>query len=165
MKFNYRYLFALIPLLAVSAILYYFSEIVTYILIAWVISMIGAPVVVYLRRFMGKNMAAISTLSLFVAGFVILVYTFIPPLVNQVDNLSKVDYVKVVDALHEPIRDWENWLVSKKLMLKNHDTHLPEIRNIQDTSSIVTHQIMIDSSVTGDNVRIDIHEHNDIQHN
>lgn len=165
MKFNYRYLFALIPLLAVSAILYYFSEIVTYILIAWVISMIGAPVVVYLRRFMGKNMAAISTLSLFVAGFVILVYTFIPPLVNQVDNLSKVDYVKVVDALHEPIRDWENWLVSKKLMLKNHDTHLPEIRNIQDTSSIVTHQIMIDSSVTGDNVRIDIHVHNDIQPN
>lgn len=162
MKFNYKYLLALIPLIAVSAILYYFSEIVTYILIAWVLSMIGAPMVVYLRRFLGKNMAAITTLSLFVMGFMILVYTFIPPLVNQIDNLSKVDYTKVVDALHEPIRDWENWLISKKLMLR-HDPHITDSSVIPDTTSFFTHNISIDSSYNGQGLKIDIHVHNDIQ--
>jgi len=91
MKFNVKYLIALIPILLVSGIIYYLSDIVTYILIAWVISMIGAPVIVFLRKFMNKNIAAILTLSLFVLSFLLLVWIFVPPLVNQVENLSKVD--------------------------------------------------------------------------
>lgn len=162
MKFNYKYLLALVPLIAVGATLYYFSEIVTYILIAWVLSMVGAPVVVNLRKFLGKNMAAITTLSLFVMGFIILVYTFIPPLVNQIDNLSKVDYNKVVDALREPIRDWEDWLVSKKLMIR-HDPHAELSSPQMDSTASLTHIIQIDSTLTGKSLKIDIHVHNDIQ--
>lgn len=161
MKFNYKYLLALIPLIAVGTILYYFNEIVTYILIAWVLSMIGAPIVVNLRKIMGKNMAAISTLSLFVIGFLVLVYTFIPPLVNQIDNLSKVDYTKVVDALREPIRDWEDWLVSKKLMIRN-DTNTETLQMPVDTTVAVSHSVYIDSTLTGKSIKIDIHVHNDI---
>lgn len=117
MKFNYKYLLAVIPILITGGVIYYLSDIVTYILMAWVISMIGAPVVVFLRRFVGKNIAALFTLSLFVLGFMLLVWIFIPPLVNQIENLSKVDYNKVVTALEEPIRDWEKWLINKKLII------------------------------------------------
>jgi predicted PurR-regulated permease PerM len=117
MKFNPKYLFALIPLLFVGAIVYYFSDIVTHILLAWVISMIGAPVVVKLRKYVGKNVAAVFTLSLFIVTFALLIWIFIPPLASQMENLAKVDYNKVVTALEEPIRDWEKWLVSKKILM------------------------------------------------
>ena len=117
MKFNVKYLWALLPLLLVGSILYYFSEIVTYVLLAWVISMIGAPVVVFLRKYIGKNLSALITLSLFVLGFILLVWVFIPPLVNQIENLSKINYTQVVSGLEEPIKDWEKWLVKKKLMI------------------------------------------------
>jgi predicted PurR-regulated permease PerM len=164
MKFNFKYLLALIPLAAVGAVLYYFSEIVTYILIAWVISMIGAPVVVFLRKYVGKNISALLTLSLFVMGFIIMVYTFIPPLVNQIDNLSKVDYNKVVAALEEPIEDWEKWLVKKKLVIQQ-DTMLNQnlLTNPKDTSQVLTHTISIDSNHVTDGLKIDIHLHNQFQ--
>ena len=136
MKPIYKYLLALIPLVIVASILYYFSEIVTYVLIAWVISMIGAPVVVFLRKYIGKNLSALVTLSLFVFGFIALVWIFIPPLVNQIENISKIDIEKVVTALEEPIHDWEKWLVRKKLMIaqdtsygsasKEKSVHLPK---------------------------------------
>lgn len=145
MKFNIKYLIALIPIILVSGIIYYLSDIVTYILIAWVISMVGAPVVVLLRRFMNKNIAAILTLSLFVLSFLILVWIFVPPLVNQVENLSKVDYNKVVLALEEPIKDWEEWLVKKKLMI-DQDSLVNDPKEPRDVqNNIITHQILIDS--------------------
>lgn len=145
MKFNVKYLIALIPILLVSGIIYYLSDIVTYILIAWVISMIGAPVVVFLRKFMNKNIAAILTLSLFVLSFLFLVWIFVPPLVNQVENLSKVDYNRVVLALEEPIRDWEEWLVNKKLMI-DQDSIVDKSDTPQDVpKNFITHQILLDS--------------------
>jgi predicted PurR-regulated permease PerM len=145
MKFNIKYLFALIPIVLVSGIIYYLSDIVTYILIAWVISMVGAPVVVLLRKFMNKNIAAILTLSLFVLSFLLLVWIFVPPLVNQVENLSKVDYNRVVLALEEPIKDWEQWLVNKKLMI-DQDSIIEHSDEQQDTKpNIITHQVLLDS--------------------
>lgn len=149
MKFNYKYLLALVPLFLVGGIIYYLSDIVTYILMAWVISMIGAPVVVFLRRFVGKNVAAIMTLSLFVLAFGIVVWIFIPPLVNQIENLSKVDYNKVVTALEEPIRDWEKWLVNKKLMIAP-TQNTSEIKYSKpEPDHAIVHSLTIDSTVAG----------------
>ena len=161
MKFNLKLLWAVIPLAIVGGILYYFSEIVTYILMAWVISMIGAPIFVFLRKYLGKNLAAIVTLSLFVIGFLLLVWIFIPPLVNQVDNLAKVDYDRVVTALEEPIRDWEKWLVKKKLMIEpdSIQTTKPEDSlKIQNTNEIVTVDsiILLEDSIPGKKININI---------
>ncbi len=149
MKFNYKYLLAVIPILITGGVIYYLSDIVTYILMAWVISMIGAPVVVFLRRFVGKNIAALFTLSLFVLGFMLLVWIFIPPLVNQIENLSKVDYNKVVTALEEPIRDWEKWLINKKLMIASDTIDQSVNHQVIDTSSPLSHVIALDSTVSG----------------
>ncbi len=162
MKFNFKYLLALIPIFAVSGILYYFSEIVTYVLIAWVISMIGAPVVVFLRKYIGKNISALVTLSLFVLGFFFLVWIFIPPLVNQIDNLTKVDYNRVVTALEEPIKDWEKWLVRKKLMIAQDTMSVHTHLQTAAIDSSITHSITIDSSQLedlklGQNLNIHIH--------
>ena len=152
MKFNTRYLIASISLLIVGAVLYYFSEIVTYILIAWIISMIGAPIVVFLRKYLGKNIAALITLGLFLIGCMVLIWTFIPPLVNQVENLSKVDYNRVVTALEEPIKDWEKWLIKKKLMIES-DTTLSTQKINQSAEEIGTpiYEIKVDSVLNSEN--------------
>jgi len=153
MKLNYKYLLAIIPIVITAGVMYYLSDIVTYILMAWVISMIGSPVVVFLRRFVGKNIAALLTLSMFVLGFMLLVWIFIPPLVNQMENLSKVDYNKVVTALEEPIKDWEKWLIKKKLMIAEDTAFILENLSDPEVNPITMHSISIDSTISGwDNI-------------
>jgi predicted PurR-regulated permease PerM len=147
MKFNTRYLIASISILIVGAIMYYFSEIVTYILIAWIISMIGAPVVVFLRKYLGKNVAALITLGLFLIASIVLIWTFIPPLVNQVENLSKVDYNRVVTALEEPIRDWEKWLIKKKLMIDADTSSSVSNIDIDSNTALPAYKVTIDSMI------------------
>lgn len=149
MKLNYKYLLAIIPIVITAGVIYFLSDIVTYILMAWVISMIGSPVVVFLRRFVGKNIAALLTLSMFVLGFMLLVWIFIPPLVNQMENLSKVDYNKVVTALEEPIKDWEKWLINKKLMIASDTLTQSNSTLYSDTVRSLSHIITLDSTLAG----------------
>lgn len=116
MKLNNRYILAAVSVLVVAVMIYTFSEIVSYILVAWVLSMIGAPVVKFLRKYLGKNLAAGITLGLFALLFTLLIWIFIPPLSVQARNLAGIDYTKVINSLEEPISDWESWLSDKGLM-------------------------------------------------
>ena len=118
MKFNLRYLLALIPLSVAAVLIYWFSNIVTYVIVAWAVSMIGAPLVTRLRPYLGKSGAAFVTLGSFVFIGGLLLYIFIPPLVNQARYLSRIDYTKVIGGVEQPIHDWENWLIDKGLMPK-----------------------------------------------
>jgi len=61
-RFDSRYLLAIIPLVIVGLLMYHFSDIVAYVLIGWVISMVGAPIVKFLRKYLGKGLAAGITL-------------------------------------------------------------------------------------------------------
>lgn len=115
-KIDLRYLLAIIPLLIVGWLLYIFSDIVTYVLIGWVISMIGAPVVVFLRKYLGKNFAAAITLSGFILIMVILMWIFIPPISKQARQLAGIDYSQLIQNLEEPIGDWEKWMENKGLI-------------------------------------------------
>ena len=149
MTFNNKYLLAIIPIVIIGSILYYVSDIVTYVLLAWAISMIGAPIVVFLRKFMGKNAAALLTLSLFIGIFGLIIYIFIPPLTQQLENLNKVDRESVVDALAKPLQDWENWLVSKKFLISETDTSALQINNNPKETPLV---VQVDSSIMGHGV-------------
>lgn len=115
--------------------------------------MIGAPVVVFLRKFLGKNVAALITLGLFLIASMVLIWTFIPPLVNQVENLSKVDYNRVVTALEEPIRDWEKWLVKKKLMIEaDTSARVLKIQNNTQDSVHKDYTLVMDTILNKDTI-------------
>lgn len=109
--------------------------------------MIGAPVVVFLRKYLGKNVAALITLGLFLIASMVLIWTFIPPLVNQVENLSKVDYNRVVTALEEPIRDWEKWLIKKKLMIDADTSSSVSNIDIDSNTALPAYKVTIDSMI------------------
>lgn len=148
MKFDKKYLLALIPIFLAGALIYYFREIVSYVVIAWVISMIGAPLVVFLRKYLGKNIAASVTLFLFFILFSLILYIFIPPVVNQAKYLSNIDYQKVIHSLEEPLSDWENWLTNKGLLPKPavlEEQHLLQIA--EEKKAVFNHNIILDSLV------------------
>ena len=113
---NNKYFLYILPLAIVGLIFYYLSDIVAYVVLAWALSMIGAPIVRFFKRFMGKNAAALLTLGVFMIFFMILMWIFIPPLINQARNLANTDYTSVINSLEEPVKDWKNWLIEKRLL-------------------------------------------------
>ena len=163
-KFDNRYLLAIIPLAIVGLIVYNFSDIVTYVLIGWVISMIGAPAVVFLRKYLGKGLAAGITLMGFVLILVFLTSIFIPPISKQARQLAGIDYNALIKSLEEPISDWEEWATDKGLLApmgdeNATDTHLTNENEfvhteILDIDSLLATKYIMDSTVRNDNITL-----------
>lgn len=111
-----KYLVYALPILLIGLICYYFFDIVTYIALAWILAMIGAPIHARLRKFIGNSGAAIVTLISFGVVAFALFWIFIPPIVQQARNFTNIDYEAVATSLEEPIKDWEDWLIDKGIL-------------------------------------------------
>ena len=116
LKSYQRYAVTIVPIILIGLILYYFSDIVTYIVLAWTLSMVGAPINNFLRKWIGASGAAVATIMTFLLTFLVIVYLFIPPIVQQARNLTKVDYAKVINSFEEPINDWNQWLIKRGIL-------------------------------------------------
>lgn len=100
-----------LSLILVGFILYYLRSIVTYVLIAWVISTLGQPIMLIFKRIkiskwrMPASIAAALTLLAF--GLIISLFftIFVPLIVEQANNLSQIDYQEVTKALEKPLSD------------------------------------------------------------
>lgn len=126
MVFKTRYIVIGISVIFALGIMYYFSNLVAFIILAWSLSMIGSPFFRFFRKFLGKNISAVLTLFIFILFGVIMLWIFIPPLLQQARNISNIDYAKAIDAIEEPINDWQKML-EKRGFIKT-----PELA-IQDT--------------------------------
>jgi predicted PurR-regulated permease PerM len=114
---NYqRIIVTAVPVIIVGLIAYYFSDIVSYLVIGWVLSMIGAPLHQWLSRIVGRSLAALMTLGSFIVIFLMLIWIFIPPVAQQARNLSQLNYENIFAGLSEPIADVEKWLVSRGII-------------------------------------------------
>lgn len=109
-----RNLLWLLGIAALAAIVYYFSDIVAYVLIAWVLSMLGRPVAVFLKkrvkiwRFqMGPSSAALLTIVIFYAAIAGLLLLFVPTVVLQARNLAAVDYQALGEKLRPVFFDFD----------------------------------------------------------
>ncbi len=147
MAFDKKYLIALFPLAVMLIFLFFFPDIVIYVSLAWVVSMIGAPFFRFFNKFkfIGKNASAVMTLMSFVLFLFLIVYLIMPPLLQQARNLAGVDYNAVIKNLEEPINDWNQWLVNRGL-LEPIDSSLIEVEKpIQTEEDYITKVIRIDS--------------------
>lgn len=88
---------------------YYFADIVTYILVAWVLSMLGRPLCLFLQKYggigrfkIGPSTAALLTILAFYALLAGVLLLFVPTIVAQARNLSTVDY-QALGAKLQPI--------------------------------------------------------------
>lgn len=147
MSFDKKYLIALFPLAVMLIFLFFFPDIVTYIALAWVVSMVGAPLFRFFNKFkyVGKNSAAAMTLMSFVLFLILIVSIIIPPLLQQARNLASVDYNQVIKNLEEPINDWNDWLIRRGLLEQADTTIVQPIDLNEKEEDIITKVIRIDS--------------------
>jgi predicted PurR-regulated permease PerM len=97
---------------AVLAIGYYFADILTYILLAWVLSMLGRPVMDFLQKrvryrsfHLGPTGAAVLTIAGFYLALAGVLMLFVPSIVGQARNLAGVDYQALGEKLRVPFAD------------------------------------------------------------
>ncbi|HFB99383.1 MAG TPA: hypothetical protein ENJ53_01130, partial [Phaeodactylibacter sp.] len=142
MKNRSRYLAIAISLLLIGAIFYYFSDIVAYVLVAWVLSMMGQPIFVFYKKYLklGNSGSAGLTLATFIFLFSALIWVFVPPIVQQTRNLAGIDYASLVKSLEEPINSLNNVLVKKGLM--EGEIILPKNEIANDSTQLVSPKII-----------------------
>ena len=88
-----KYIVAAVPLILVALLILYFSDIFTYIILAWVVSMIGSPINRRLQGVIGKTAAALTTLVSFSLILGLLFYLFIPPIVQQTQKFLSLIHI------------------------------------------------------------------------
>lgn len=123
---NRRIAIIILTLLVLVAVVYFLSDIVAYIIIAWVISMIGQPVMNLLMKFkigkrikMGRVPAALLTLITFILAISLLVMIFVPLIVEQASNLRNVEYNEIYNTLSVPINSLNDRLIDLGIVTQN----------------------------------------------
>jgi|APTNR8051073442_1049403.scaffolds.fasta_scaffold02575_2 predicted PurR-regulated permease PerM len=111
-----------VSLLVAAWLIYVFNQIVFYAIAAWVVSLLGKPMMGFFERRLkfgkwksGPGLNAMLTLVCFFLIFFLLAMLFVPLLVRQAGNLANVDYGKIAIALNEPFQNVLQWLANKGL--------------------------------------------------
>jgi len=111
-----RYVLSILGFLLVIYLFWYFRNIVTYIIIAAVISFIGQPLVHLLDRIkIGRitfphTLSCIITLFALLGIFCLFVALFVPLIVYEAEIISKIDYVTIGKSLEQPLASIQAFL-------------------------------------------------------
>jgi len=131
MRINLKNVLATFGVLLILYCLYYFSDIVGYILSAWVLSLLGKPLMGKLRRWLsfkrfvpGNALLSLLTMLFFLVSIGLVVWLFVPLVIEQANNLSHVDIEALNNTLHEPIENLKNSLYQYGLI--DHSVDLNE---------------------------------------
>lgn len=116
----------LIGLVLAGATVYYLSDIVTYLLLAWVLSLLGKPLCSFFQKRLrigrfkiGAGVAAMLTILCFYGAITGLLLAFVPTLIHQTQQLANVDYQAVGAKLHEPLAHFDTQLHYLGILKKN----------------------------------------------
>lgn len=114
-----RYIIIAVSIAIIAFLLWYFSEVVWYIVISAVLSIIGMPLVNLLARIeiRGKAfprwLAATITLVVITALITLFFWTMIPLVSSQFHDLSNVDFVAVMNNFSDQINRVDAWIKDK----------------------------------------------------
>jgi predicted PurR-regulated permease PerM len=93
--------------------IWYFREIVVYILVSGVLSIMGRPLVDLFCRikfrkwYFPRNIGALLTLMIIWGIIISFFYIFVPLITSQIDQFSTIDSSKIVQLIEGPIRKVE----------------------------------------------------------
>lgn len=113
-----RYIVSVIAILILVFLIWYFSNIVVYILASLVLALVGRPIFNLLERFRFKKfylpagLRALMTLLLLITVILSFFGIFIPLIVSKVNDLSAIDPQRLLQEFSAPIAAFEN-LVNK----------------------------------------------------
>jgi predicted PurR-regulated permease PerM len=138
-------------ILILIAGIWYFREIVVYILISGVLSIMGRPLAdLFSRIRIGKwkfprALSALFTLIILWGGIVLFFYIFIPLVTGQINQLSSIDSSKLVKLVEDPIQRVEaifrafNKDISKDMSIQDYIvTKVAGVLNINLIQNIIS---------------------------
>ncbi|HBL74532.1 MAG: hypothetical protein A2W90_20810 [Bacteroidetes bacterium GWF2_42_66] len=111
-----RNVFFVIGGLFVLFVIWYFSSIVSYILISAVLSLMGRPVVRFLQKIkiwkirFSRSFSSFLTLILIWLLFIGFFRFMIPLLFNEFEELSNIDLEAMIEEIEEPIRQFMSFV-------------------------------------------------------
>jgi predicted PurR-regulated permease PerM len=114
MKATLRNILIFASILLLLAGIWYFREIVVYILVSGVLSIMGRPLVdlfcrIKIRKWhFPRSLGALFTLLIIWGIIVLFFYTFIPLVTGQINQLSTIDSSRIVQLIEGPIKQVEN---------------------------------------------------------
>lgn len=110
MKLAGRNIWIAISALIGLYLIYYFSDLVSFVLASWVLSMLGQPIMhflldkVKLRKFKwGTTLAAIITILFYISILALIGLLFIPIIIEQGSHLATINYDAIAASLKQPI--------------------------------------------------------------
>jgi len=138
-----KWIILVVGLLLAGYVIWFFSNIVIYILISAVLSIMGRPLLILLDKIkLGKftmphTLSAILTLLVIyglIGGFFAVV---LPLLVAQVQSLASMNPVVLMNSIKEPLAWLNNFLISHQMILPNESIEL-----------LVTNKVMAYANIT-----------------
>lgn len=102
--------------------IWYFNDIVLYIILAWLLALLGNPVFRFYRKFrikkwqLNDSVAAILTIFTFLLILVGMIGLFVPLIIEQTSRLLAVDYAAFAKSWEQPLHNAEAWLREYKLI-------------------------------------------------
>ena len=111
-----RYIFIIVGVIILGIVLWYFKNIVAYILISLVLSLVGGPVVKFLGKLkigkisLQKGIRAFITLIFLWVAFFTFFRIFVPLIAKEANDFSKINIQAVVENLDEPIKKTEEFI-------------------------------------------------------
>lgn len=117
-----RYLTLIFGLVVIGSVLYLLGDIFIYVVIAWVLSMIGRPVVQFLLKKLrfsklksGPTLASILVMLLFVGLIWAVTSVFTPIFLEQAKVLANINTERLAAGLAEPLMKMNAWLVKMNI--------------------------------------------------
>lgn len=122
MRDKYRWIFAALGFVLAIFMAWYFSNIIVYIIIAGVLSLVGNPLVelickVRVGRFsIPRWMSSLFTLILILAIAIGLVMVFVPLISNQANTIANINVDKISEYYSDEITSLKQLLVDMQVM-------------------------------------------------
>lgn len=113
-----RYITIGLSVLAAVFLIYTFSDIVMFVIISWVLSMLGQPLMRIFRTYLrlgrfraGKGLSAVLVLLCFIIVLLSVLLLFVPLVVQEANALANLDYNAIGKSLEAPLQQINDWLV------------------------------------------------------
>lgn len=111
-----KYIVGLIGIILLSLFVIYFTNIITWILIAAFVAMLGNPIVEFIRKFhIGKLriptwVASMITLVLLYFVIFVCIRLLFPLIINQINDFQAIDIETVSEGLEKPIKSIDDFI-------------------------------------------------------
>ncbi|MCF8234918.1 MAG: AI-2E family transporter [Bacteroidales bacterium] len=145
---KYPLFFYILIILAVGFLVWFYSAIVFYILIAAVLSMIGSPIVKFLDRIRVPHvLSALLALLVLLGVFLSLIMIFVPLFIKEAEMVSRIDFKSIGAAFQEPLQNFKGFLVKYNILQEHQSienylsSRMSELVSIARFEGVVEHII------------------------